>query len=244
MNKFLNLQSINSTQRDQYIDAIRIAFPPIIGESPVIKKYWSKLEEYFPEHQILLISEDEELIGFINTVPFYFEHELSHLPDRGWDWMFTKGITDFENSIHANYLGGLQVIVRSKFQKQGYSKIILDHIKSTVPGSQFNNLTIPIRPTKKHEFPSIPMSEYIKLKNGEEVYDPWIRTHINGGAKIIKVCEQSMIMEGNVDFWETMLNQTIYKSGSYILSGALSLISIDFENDKGIYVEPNIWINY
>jgi hypothetical protein len=53
-----------------------------------------------------------------------------------------------------------------------------------------------------------------------------------------------MTMQGNLKFWESMMNQKILKSGSYKLSGALDLVTIDVENDTGAYVEPNIWIKY
>ena len=244
MNKFIRFDSLTQIQKDQYKKAISNAFPSIIGESQVIKNYWPKLEEYFPEYQLFLISDSGELIGFMNMLPFQFGEELNQLPDRGWDWMFTKGIKDFDNKIKANYLGGLQVIVRRKYKSQGYSKIILNHVKQIVAKSKFSNLVIPIRPIFKHKFPMMSMSEYLSLKNGNEVYDPWIRTHLNGGADVIKVCNESMIMKGDIKFWEAMFNRKIITSGQYELTGALSLITINIERDSGRYVEPNIWIKY
>ena len=77
MEKFISLNSLNRTQKEQYNNAISEAFPQIISESKVIKRNWSKLEEYFPEYQQLLISNDGELIGFINVLPFNFEAPLS-----------------------------------------------------------------------------------------------------------------------------------------------------------------------
>ena len=244
MHKFINLNSLKQVPKGQYRDAIKNAFPPIIGESQVIKNNWSKLEIYYPEFQLLLLSKTDELIGMMNTVPFQFNESLSLLPDRGWDWMLRKGIADYENKNEANYLGGLQIIVRNKFQSQGFSKVILSYAKRLILDSKFENLVIPIRPTKKHEFPSMPMLEYMNLKTESTIYDPWIRTHLTGGAEVIKVCEQSMKMEGNIEFWEKMLGKKIHESGSYHLSGALNLIKIDVENNKGEYVEPNIWIRY
>jgi GNAT superfamily N-acetyltransferase len=244
MHKFITLNTISQRQAIQYREAIGRAFPPIIGESAVIKKYWSRLEENLSEYQIMLLADDGELIGFMNTVPFYFNEGLDQLPDRGWDWMLTKGMKDYQSEIAPNYLGGLQVIVRKKFQGQGYSKVILRYAKKFVDESIFENLVIPIRPIYKHRFPTMPMTKYMNLKDENIIYDPWIRTHINGGAEVIKVCEQSMIMKGDIKFWESMLNKRISKSGQYPLSGALSLIDIDVENDSGQYVEANIWIKY
>lgn len=244
MNNFIALSALSPSQLVHYNDAISKAFPQIISESPVIKRNWSKLERYFPQHQQFLISAEDQLIGFINTVPFHFDKALSKLPDTGWDWMFEKGITDYENSVKPNYLGGLQVIVRQEFQKQGYSKRILNHAKTIFKTLGYDNLLIPIRPTKKHEFPAMAMTSYLNLKEKGEIFDPWIRTHVKGGAEVIKVCKQSMTMKGDVEFWEAMLQRKILQSGKHKLEGALELISIDFENDTGVYREPNVWIKY
>jgi len=244
VNQFINLNQASETQRAQYSQAITDAFPPIIAESKVIKNNWHKLENYFPEYQQLLLSSNDELIGFMNTVPFRFEDDLSDLPDRGWDWMFEKGIADFETHLSANYLGGLQVIVRKEYQGQGYSKKILNHAKSILRPSTLQKLVIPIRPTRKQEYPSMEMLDYLKLQEDGKLFDPWIRTHLKGGAEIIKVCNQSMIMTGDIKFWEIMINQELPKSGRYRLEGGLNLVTIDVANNRGSYIEPNIWIKY
>lgn len=244
VNRFLPLDQLSSMQINQYHHAISKAFPPIISESQVIKQNWPKLEAYFPQYQRFLLSTDNHIIGFMNTVPFQFNAALNDLPERGWDWMLEKGIADFENERTPNYLGGLQVIVRKEYQQMGYSKNILDHVKSLTKASDFLHLVIPIRPTKKHEFPQMPMATYLNLMDDDKIYDPWIRTHINSGAQLIKVCGESMTMKGDVKFWESMLDQKLSKSGKYQLKGALELITVDIENNTGQYVEPNIWIKY
>lgn len=241
---FLNLKQLNTVQLDQYRKAVSKAFPRVINESPVIKKYWERLEAYFPEFQLFLIAPDGDLIGFMNTIPFQFEHPLDELPEDGWDWMFAKGIADFENKRTPNFLGGLQVIITAKYQKLGYSKRILSYAKTVVQSKQLQKIIIPIRPTKKHLFPTMPMNTYLKLKEQNETYDPWVRTHLKGGAEIIKVCEHSMSIRGNVSFWESMLGEKVAKSGAYFLKGALKPIDIDLQKDLGEYKEPNIWIKY
>ena len=121
------------------------------------------------------------------------------------------------------------MIVRKKYQNQGFSKQILNYAKLNLKSTTLIKLIIPIRPTKKHEFPQVSMSSYIELKNKGEIFDPWITTHINNGARIIKVCSESMTMKGDIRFWESILNKKINKSGLYKLDGALSLINIDIE---------------
>ena len=244
MNKFLSLKELSTNQADQYNQAKAKAFPPVINESQTIKAYWDRMETYFPEYQHFLIGSEDELIGFINMIPFHFGQPLSELPDRGWDWMLEKSIYDYESKVAPNYLGALQVIVRKNYQNQGYSKKILSQAKQFMRDSKFQNLIIPIRPTLKHLHPTVPMEEYLKLKDDERAYDPWVRTHINGGAQIIKVCNQSMTVEGDLRMWKRILGHKVVESGEYILKGALRPIVIDIENDTGQYLEPNVWVKY
>lgn len=244
MNNFINIQQLSTKQLSQYYETLTKAFPHIISESDIIKKYWNRLETYFPDFQLFLIDTDGELVGFMNAIPFHFRRPLDELPEDGWDWMFAKGISDYESNKPPNFLGGLQVVVRPKYQKMGYSKQILNHAKQVIKSMKLLNLVIPIRPTKKHLFPEMSMASYLDLKDKEQVYDPWIRTHLNGGAEIIKICESSMSIKGDIPFWEIILDKPIRESGNYLLSGALMPIALDVKNNTGEYKEPNIWIKY
>ena len=202
------------------------------------------METYFSEYQQFLISEDSDLIGFINTIPFQFNQPWSELPDTGWDWMLEKSILDYEVKLKPNYVGALQVVVRKKYQNQGYSKVILKQAKQILKDLGFEHLVIPIRPTLKHLHPNMSMDDYIDMKAEKKIYDPWIRTHIMGGAEIIKVCNWSMTVVGEIKLWEQIMGKILANSGEYILEGALTPITIDVENNRGEYIEPNIWIRY
>ncbi len=241
---FLTLDQLNNVQIAQYKQAIARAFPRVLSASSVIIRNWPKLEQYFPKQQHFLFSDQGELLGFINSLPFHYAGSLEDLPENGWDWMIVKGITDYENGNHPNYLGGLQVIVLKKHQGRGYSKIILSHAKKVLRNSSLSKLLIPIRPTKKHLFPSMSMEEYLLKQEQNKTYDPWIRTHLSGGAQIVKVCTDSMTIQGDVPFWEKLFDKKINSSGQHVLTGALAPIRIDLENNIGRYVEANIWVKY
>ncbi len=71
MNKFVNYDELAPGLKQQYKLIVREAFPKIIHESDVVKEYWTKVENSFPEFQRFLIDEEENIIGFICTVPFF-----------------------------------------------------------------------------------------------------------------------------------------------------------------------------
>lgn len=88
------------------------------------------------------------------------------------------------------------------------------------------------------------MELYIKKTENDKIYDPWIRTHVNGGAKIIKVCSKSMKISGDVEFWKDILQLNKISSGKHIVEGGLSRVEINVEKNFGIYNEENVWVVY
>lgn len=244
MIKCIAFSELDNNLVDQYRSAVQNAFPKIILCSKVIKDYWDRVESYFPEFQLFLIDESNQLLGFVNALPLYWDKPLSTLPDEGWDWMLKQGVSDYENGIKPNTLGGLQIIVTKENLGKGYSKVLISEAKETVAKHGFDNFIIPIRPTFKDRFPHMPMTEYIqKLENGK-IYDPWIRTHIKGGAEIIQVCSKAMFIDGDMEFWKDQTDEKLEKDGDYIINGALNPVSINPQNDYGAYYEDNIWISY
>ena len=169
---------------------------------------------------------------------------IGELPNDGWDWMIEKGVKDFENDIQANFLGGLQIIVNKKHLSKGYSKHLIAAAKDLMIKHSYQHFAIPIRPTLKHEYPEMDMTEYVNFKKEQVIFDPWIRTHMKQGAKFISVCENSMNVQGDIPFWQKLVLKPITNSGTYIIKGALSPINISIENNKGEYREANIWIYY
>ena len=243
-NTFFDITELNETQKDQYRTAILNAFPAIVRRSPVISKYWDRVEKYFPEYQLFIINEKDDVVGFINSIPFYWNDRLDVLPREGWDWMLMKGIDDYEKGVEPNSLGGLQIIVASEYLGQGYSKVIINKAKNIVVELQFNHFVIPIRPTYKSRHPHMSMTDYIQYREHDKIYDPWIRTHLKGGAEILNVCDKAMHVYGNLSFWEDIMKQPLSTSGQYVVEGALNPINIDISKDYGEYFEDNIWISY
>jgi len=206
--------------------------------------HWPKLEEYFPEYQVFLISGDGEVIGFANTIPFSWNNDLNDLPDRGWDLLIAKGITDFENKLRPDCLGGLQIGVNKKYQGQGISKILVNCAKNQFKNHKFKYFIIPIRPVLKYKYPLIPMEKYCKWQENDKPFDPWIRTHLHSGAEIIKLCNKSMELTGSISEWEKHSGLKIIESGEYIVDGLLKPVTMDIERDRGLYYDENIWICY
>ena len=244
MSNFLSFAELSVAQITQYRKAITDGFPNILSDSEGMREYWLRLEKCSPRTQLFLIGADDNVIGFMNTIPVYWDRPLSELPDDGWDWLAEKGIDDYNNNIKTNCLGGLQIIVTKENLGKGYSKVLIAEAKRMVEKMGFEHFFIPIRPTFKHRHPEMAMEEYIKLKQDDKIYDPWIRTHLNSGARIIKICKNAMNITGDVAYWEDLIGHKIESSGNHIVPGALNPVEIDIDKNYGEYREPNIWISY
>jgi GNAT superfamily N-acetyltransferase len=229
---------------NKHWEIVKTIWPQLMLNSKVAKTYWNKLEEYFPEYQVFLLDKKNHIIGFSNTIPFSWKRKISQLPDTGWDWLIEKGIDDHEKGAAPNCLGGLQVGISKHYQGKGYSKIIIKEVINICKISGYKHFVIPLRPTYKSRYPLISMKKYIRWKKGNKIFDPWIRTHINCGAKIIKLCKKSMTFTGSIKDWREWSGIDIIDNGKYIIEGALKPVFINVKKNKGVYYDENIWISY
>ena len=105
-------------------------------------------------------------------------------------------------------------------------------------------LVIPLRPTLKHLYPLTPISRYITWTRDGLPFDPWLRVHVRAGARIVKACERSMTIAGTIAQWEDWTQMSFPETGKYIVPGALLPVEMDCENDSGVYLEPNVWVEH
>ena len=51
-----------------------------------------------------------------------------------------------------------------------------------------------------------------------------------------------MEIPGTLAEWEKWTNMRFPEPGGYVVEGALIPVNIDVEGDKGVYIEPNVWV--
>ena len=103
-------------------------------------------------------------------------------------------------------------------------------------------LIAPVRPNKKSDYPLIPMDLYIKWSSKIGLFDPWLRVHERLGARILNICHESTLISAPIEKWQEWTGMSFQSSGSYVIPGALSAISIDVDKNCGEYIEPNVWM--
>lgn len=218
------------------------AWPEFILHHPIIDEYWMSFINAFKEYQLLIIK-DDEIYVIINSVPLNLDIQLDSLPKEGWDWGIKKSIDDYNARKQPNALMGVEIVVNKKHQGKGLSSLAVIEMLDLSKRKKFKSLIVPVRPSLKHLYPLTAMENYIKWTNKDNLpFDAWLRVHVKLGGKIVKVCSESMKISGNVSEWEQWTKLKFPETNDYVISGGLNPLLIDKERDKGIYIEPNVWI--
>jgi len=103
----------------------------------------------------------------------------------------------------------------------------------------------PVRPTLKSRYPLTAMENFSRWKRPDGLHiDPWVRAHQRLGATILGAAPRSMTIVGTVAEWEQWAGMVFPETGLYVVPDALDLVQIDREQDRGTYVEPNLWMRH
>jgi hypothetical protein len=205
-------------------------------------RHYDELLERYADFQLCLVDEDTGYPVAIGcTVPFYCT-DPTKLPAEGWDWIVDSA---GRNDVTPNMLGGLGVSVPRVHRGKGLARFVIKAMRDIAEECGFEGVVIPVRPTAKAIHPLVPMHEYIAWTDDYgRPYDPWLRSHLAAGGRIVGEAPRSMVVEEPIAFWETWTGRTFAASGQYTVDGALAPVSIDLERDSGRYVEPNVWFAY
>lgn len=205
-------------------------------------RHYDELLERYADFQVCLVDEDTGYPVAIGcSVPFYCD-DPARLPSEGWDWIVESA---WRADAPPNMLGGLGISVPQVHRSKGLARLVIKAMREIADQCGFDGVVIPVRPTAKWKYPNVPMSEYIGWTDEKgRTYDPWLRSHLAAGGRIVGEAQRSMVVEEPVAFWETWTGRTFNRTGDYAIDGALAPVSIELESGVGKYVEPNVWFAY
>jgi hypothetical protein len=206
-------------------------------------EYYSDLLNAYPDYQLCLVDQETGYpVAAANCVPFACSG-ADHLPPEGWDWVVETAHRSKGNPV--NMLGALAISVPSVHRSKGYARLMIRSLVALAEAKGLRGLVAPVRPSAKVRHPWVPIEEYIAWTDQSgRVYDPWLRSHLASGGKLIGPCERSMVVHEHIAFWENWSKQRFEESGAYALEGALVPVMIDLDRRTGTYEEPNVWVTY
>ena len=71
-----------------------------------------------------------------------------------------------------------------------------------------------------------------------------MRVHERLGATVLKPEPRSLRITGSVAEWEEWTATDFPESGDYWFPRGLAPVTIDREQDRGAYWEPNVWMRH
>ena len=220
-------------------------WPEFMLHDAVVDQCWDEMYERYRDFQLLLIDEHDTIVALANCAPLAWDGGAENLPSGGIDWILTETCGKPLPASPVNALFAIQIVVDPPAQGKGLSAKMVMAMAARGKEAGCDVLYAPVRPTWKHKYPLASSEQYIKWRRDDDtLFDPWLRVHERVGGAVIRVCEESMRIEGTIAEWESWTEMLFPESGDYIIPGALVPVTMDIENDRGLYIEPNVWVRH
>jgi hypothetical protein len=215
------------------------SFAAFMGHGEIALRHWGKLRTDLPELQLVLWDgEHDRVVGHARTMP---AREAEGLPG-GVDDILETWFGDRERP-EPDVLSAMVAVVDRSRHGGGLSRLLIEGMRDLAAREGFSSLIAPVRPTWKDRYPLIPMERYAWWTREDGLpFDPWLRVHARLGAELLEVCPASMRIEGTREEWEEWADLAFPDDGEYVLPGAL--VPVVFQDGRGVYVEPNVWMRH
>ncbi|MGD0713299.1 MAG: hypothetical protein ABSB24_03825 [Gaiellaceae bacterium] len=232
----MNLAIVTHAEHPELREALPSMWPEFMRHDPVVETFWERLYEVYPDFQLWLVDTDaRETIGYACTLPVRWDG----VPQpRGIDWAMSNGAAGEPTTLCAIVAG-----VVPAHRGQGLGGVVLGRMVGLAAAHSFDCVIAPVRPTRKEHYPLIPIERYVRWRREDGyMYDPWMRTHERLGAELLEPAPRSLTITGSRDEWEGWTDLQYPEDGDYIVPGAL--VPVHFEDGRGTYVEPNVWMRH
>lgn len=194
-----------------------------------------------PEHQVLL-RDGPVVLGAALSVPLCWDGTAADLPS-GWDDAVGRAAVVSAAGRAPDVVCALSVTMAPAAVGRGLSAALVAELTANAAAVGAGALLAPVRPMLKHRYPLIPMTAYLGWRDPSgRMFDPWLRVHLDAGARLLGVAERSMTLTGTVAAWSRWTGLQLPGSGEHVIPGALAPLRVDLDADIGTYTEPNVWL--
>jgi GNAT superfamily N-acetyltransferase len=219
-------------------------WPEFMLQDPVATVYYANVDDRWADLSILAV-DGEQVVAVGHAVSFRMGAELGReeLPDGGWDDVIMWSYTDDVFGRSPTAIAALEVSILPEARGEGLATDMLKALGAIAIEHGFDELAVPVRPSRKHMEPDVPMDDYVRRVRPDGLpEDPWLRAHARMGAEIVKVCPTAMTITGTIEEWRRWTGLPFDRPGSIVVPGALTPVHVSVEHDHAVYVEPNVWM--
>jgi GNAT superfamily N-acetyltransferase len=229
---------------DQLDDLFSDGWPEFITADREVKRHIGRVRELFEDLELVLLDSDDVIVAAGWAVPVQWSGEPHDLPD-GYTASLAQALTDHDRGGGCNTLVVMAAQVHPHRRGQGLAGKLLAAFAELADARELTFVVAPVRPTFKSRYPLTPIERFATWTRDDRLpLDPWIRTHVRIGARVVKCAPSSQTMTGTVVEWERWTQMALPDSGSYVIPDGLNPLDVDVEADLGTYIEPNVWVRH
>jgi hypothetical protein len=219
-------------------------WPEFIFHDLDVRKYIDRRQEYFPEWEFYLVSDDERLIAGCWGVPLAWDGTVEDLPG-GFTDSLVRSVLGYEKGVVPNTFVLMAAAVRSDEQGRGHAGRVITAVRDRAVAGGLARVIAPVRPTLKSSYPLTPIETFMTWTREDGLpLDPWLRTHVRLGAQILAPAPASQTMTGTVADWEKWTDMRFPSTCTYTIPAGLTTLDINHTTNQGLYIEPNIWLRH
>lgn len=218
-------------------------WPAFIAADRTVNQYIDRVREHFRDLELVIV-DDEQLVAAGWAVPVCWTGAHADLPE-GYTDSLVRAVAGHERGEPPDTLVVAAAQVHPDRRGQGLAGQLLTAFRELAEQRGYARVIAPVRPTLKARYPLIPIAQFAAWTRADGApLDPWLRTHWRLGARVIATAPRSQTMQGSVAEWESWTGLLLPESGEYVIPEGLAVLTIDREQDLGIYVEPNVWLQH
>ncbi len=230
----------------QLYGAFEGAWPEFMRHGAADTVFDTLAERVYPELTLIALGPSGEMLAKAYSLPFTWPGDPDDgLPARGYDAVLLGAADDRLAGRTGNLIAAVEVTVRPGAQGAGMAGVMLDALRRNAAEQGFSSLVIPVRPTRAHEYPRTPVAEYATWTRDDGLpVDPWLRTQVRAGGRIVGVAPHSMVITGALADWRGWTGLPFDTDGPVWVPGALAPVQCDLAAGIAVYVEPNVWVHH
>ena len=220
---------------------------PFLYQDAVSVALFGNLVARHPEFTIMALDRTTGApVAMMCTMPFTPASDSPvDLPTGGYDAVLLTAAADELAGRRGTAVSALFATVRPHLRGRGLSAFLLDAGRVNAARLGFAALVVPVRPTRKHQHPDVPMAEYMTWRRADGLpADPWLRVHARAGCRIIGVAPHSMTITAPLDRWREWTKLPFDSTGPVYVPGGLVAVHCDIAAGTATYVEPNVWVQH
>lgn len=194
-----------------------------------------------PQHQVLLLDEDDRVLAVALSVPLSWDRTVDGLP-TGWDGAVSAAAQLAADGATPNAVSALSITMTPAATGRGLAARMLGALKATAAAAGIEAMIAPVRPVLKAHYPLIPMAQYLTWRTDDgQAFDPWVRLHLRVGGVQAGIAYPSMTVRGSLPQWQEWTDLSLPGAGEYVIAGGLVPLTVDRRSQVATYREPNVW---